>query len=135
MRRRLPLGVQVRAGECAADASGVTNTNPVHRQSRYAELTRLGREQVLRRIVPVVSPLAAAGSAWVWAAINTSSYETGTMLADAIGVSQNRLVPEYRRAPATPRCACARARFCWVSSDVLMARGTCCLGIDPSGSG
>jgi broad specificity phosphatase PhoE len=67
----------------------------VNKQSRYAELTRLGRQQVLRRVVPMIAPLAVANSVWIWPAIHSCSYQTGGLLADALGVGQSRLVPEY----------------------------------------
>lgn len=87
--------VQVRAGECEADAAGIGCSNPVNKQSRYAELTSLGKAQVVQRLTPLLAALSENTSAWLWAATNSASYQTGEILSSTLGLGRSRLVPEY----------------------------------------
>ena len=98
-----PSRMQVRAGESAADAAGIGYSNPVNKQSRYSELTTLGKQQVVKRLVPGLLPFVQNSSAWVWSCINTCSYQTAEIVCSAVGLTQNRLVPEY--SFLDPRCS------------------------------
>eukprot|EP00892_Ulva_mutabilis_P007043 jgi/Ulvmu1/4710/UM002_0441.1 len=85
----------VRAGECEADAAGIGYSNPVNKQSRYAELTTLGKQQVVKRLTPLLAPMSENTSAWLWAATNSASYQTAEILTSTLGLGRSRLVPEY----------------------------------------
>lgn len=89
------IASQVRAGECGADAAGIGCSNPVNKQSQYAELTSLGKQQVIKRLTPSLASLTENASAWLWAATNSSSYQTAEILAATLELGRSRLVPEY----------------------------------------
>lgn len=108
-RHHLLLSVQVRAGESAADAAGIGYSNPVNKQSRYAELTTLGKQQVVKRLVPGLLPYVQNSSVWVWSCISTCSYQTAEMICSAVGLTQSRLVPEY--SFLDPRCLVHRHKL------------------------
>ena len=87
--------MQLRAGECFADADGITNTNPVNKQSRYAELTSLGKRQIVNRIAPALEEVLSLDSTWIWPSINNASYETAEILTSVLALGQSRVIPEY----------------------------------------
>lgn len=86
---------QVRAGECGADAAGIGCSNPVNKQSQYADLTSLGKQQVIKQLTPSLAALTENTSVWLWAATNSSSYQTAEILAATLELGRSRLVPEY----------------------------------------
>ena len=87
--------MQLRAGESLADAEGIGNTNPVNKQSKYAELTSLGIRQVVNRVSPAVATALGDNPAWIWPSINSCSYQTASVLSSTLGLGQSRIVPEY----------------------------------------
>ena len=98
--------MQLRAGESFADAEGVGNSNPVNKQSRYAELTSLGKRQIVQRVAPALAENVDLDGAWIWPSINSCSYQTAAILSAtlALGAEPDRarvLVPRLPR----PRCA------------------------------
>lgn len=92
---RIDVCVQVRAGECKADAVGIGYSNPVNKQSWYAELTSIGKQQVVKHLSPILTTVTENSSAWLWAATNSSSYQTAEILTATLGLGRSRLVPEY----------------------------------------
>ena len=87
--------MQLRAGESYSDADGVVSTNPVNKQSRYAQLTSLGKRQVVKRVAPALERMLGTNPAWIWPSINSCSYQTAEILTSVLGLGQSRLVPEY----------------------------------------
>lgn len=74
---------------------GIGYSNPVNKQSKYAELTALGKQQVTKRLAPALNPHVQNNSAWIWSSINSSSYQTAEILSAALALGQSRVVPEY----------------------------------------
>jgi broad specificity phosphatase PhoE len=87
--------MQLRAGESVADAAGIGNSNPVNKQSQYAQLTPLGHKQIIHRVAPALAEMLQNTPAWIWPSINSCSYQTATLLAYSLGMGQSRVVPEY----------------------------------------
>ena len=88
--------MQIRAGEQRADALDIGNSNPVNKNSYAAELTSLGKQQILGGMWQTLrrSEVLDNGT-WIWASITSSSYQTAAILANLSGLGQSRVVPEY----------------------------------------
>ena len=84
------------AGESYADAQGIGNSNPVNKQSQYAELTGLGKRQIVQRVAPALAATNIVNDgAWIWPSINSCSYQTAAILSSTLALGQSRIVPEY----------------------------------------
>ncbi|KAF8059174.1 mx [Scenedesmus sp. PABB004] len=89
--------VLVRAGESESEAEDAVLTNPVWKQSGAASLSKRGKAQVVREALPALRSLGVCGDAgcWIWPSITNTAYQTGEILAYALGVGRSRIVPEY----------------------------------------
>ncbi|CAD7697523.1 unnamed protein product [Ostreobium quekettii] len=87
----------VRAGETEAEALGYVDTNPVNKTSMINSLSAEGKRQVVGRALKSMRELGVctASSCWFWPSIAMNAYQTAEILAAVLGVSRDRIVPEY----------------------------------------
>ncbi|DBA91070.1 TPA: hypothetical protein ACH3X1_016035 [Trebouxia sp. C0004] len=87
----------VRAGEGQCEADNYVLTNTVFKTSTSNGLSKTGKRQVARQIVPALRELDACpdGGCWLWPSITQRSYQTAEILASLLGTGYSRIVPEY----------------------------------------
>lgn len=87
----------VRAGEGQCEADNYVLTNTVFKTSISNGLSKTGKRQVARQILPALQELDACpdGGCWLWPSITQRSYQTAEILASLLGTGYSRIVPEY----------------------------------------
>mmetsp|Transcript_7517 Transcript_7517/g.11383 ORF Transcript_7517/g.11383 Transcript_7517/m.11383 type:complete len:336 (-) Transcript_7517:111-1118(-) len=85
----------MRAGEDSLEARNIITTNKVKGDSMEHGLTDEGKRQVVQAFKTISEMTNGDDDIVLWPSIQFNSYQSATILAELMGVGQNRLVPEF----------------------------------------
>eukprot|EP00466_Bigelowiella_natans_P014460 jgi/Bigna1/67239/fgenesh1_pg.3_\ len=87
--------ILMRAGEDQLLARDEIMTNKVYTNAFDHALTNTGKKQVVSAYKSIVAMTTSEDDIVLWPSIQFNAYQSATILAELIGLGQNRIVPEY----------------------------------------